>query len=545
MPRQIAYALCLIASSVCASAQSKPVEIPKIARPPVIEEFLNGQTRSDMRKIDDFRQRQPGDGVPSSQKVTAYIGYDAANFYVVFFCEVPRGQLRARLSRREDLFNDDLVAVFLDTYRDRQRSYEFFVNPYGVQADAIVTDTQGDDTSFDTLWSSQARILPEGFIALLSIPFRSLRFSTAGAQTWGFGLGRFIPQNNESSFWPYITQKIDSFPSQLGTITGLEHISPGRNLQIIPYGTFGHSHFLDESRPGWRTKSDVRAGMDVKAVLRDSLTFDLALNPDFSQVESNDPQVTVNQRFEVQFPEKRPFFLENNSYFSTPENLFFSRRIVDPEFGGRLTGRVGRWNLGALAIDDRAPGRESPHGGRAAIGVFRLQRDFGKQSNAGLLVTERDFAGGFNRVGALDLRLKPNNHWTIGGQAIASHTHHADGTHSGGNAYVMNVHWQNRDYGVDWFYTDRSEGFHTDLGFVPRVDMRQGNLFAQRRFHPKSKWLLSWGPYLFANAGFDHHNVHQDRFSRPGLQFEFTRSTFVAFNHARAMERFAGINFLH
>jgi hypothetical protein len=124
---------------------------------------------------------------------------------------------------------------------------------------------------------------------------------------------------------------------------GMEKVSPGRNLQIIPYISFNRTHYLDNppAGPYFRTDTDVRVGFDAKAVIHDALTLDVAVNPDFSQVESDDPQVTVNQRFEVFFPEKRPFFLENVGYFSTPENLFFSRRIGDPEFGARLTGKLG------------------------------------------------------------------------------------------------------------------------------------------------------------------------------------------------------------
>src|SRR5205807_4062309 len=143
--------------------------------------------------------------------------------------------------------------------------------------------------------------------------------------------------------------------------------------------------------PSFQSKSTFRAGLDAKAVIHDSLTLDVALNPDFSQVESDDPQVTVNQRYEVQFPEKRPFFLENNGYFVTPENLFFSRRIVDPEFRARLNGKLGRWNLGVLGMDDRARGENSGAGDihqddHAVIGVVRVQREFAQQSNAGYLV---------------------------------------------------------------------------------------------------------------------------------------------------------------
>jgi hypothetical protein len=392
------------------------------------------------------------------------------------------------MAKREDIMSDDLVGVLFDTYHSGQRAYEFFVNPLGIQADAAETEGQGDDFSFDTLWYSEGRLTPEGYIAMLTIPFRSMRFAPQAVQTWGFGLFRAIPTNNESSFWPYIAQKAGFVP-QFGKMTGLESISPGRNLQLIPYAVFSGSHFLDQSGPGvpaFRGKKDFRPGLDAKAVIHDTLTLDVALNPDFSQVESDDPQVTVNQRFEVVFPEKRPFFLENTGYFSTPENLFFSRRIVDPEFGGRITGKLGHWNLGVLAADDRAPGAgmdpaDPNFGRRAAIGVLRVQREFGK-SNAGLLITDRQFGGSYNRVAALDTRLKLNDDWTFAGQAMTSQTRESDGTRSGGPAYNLDLFHFNRKWIYDLNYADRSEGFHTDLGYVPRVNMRQGNQFFHAPF---------------------------------------------------------------
>ncbi|MBZ5728332.1 MAG: carbohydrate binding family 9 domain-containing protein [Acidobacteriia bacterium] len=538
-------------AAAAATAQIKDVRIPKIQARPLLEQFLNGNSRSDMKRIDDFRQRQPGDGVPVSRKTAAWIGYDEKTFYAVFVCESPPGQTRARLSKREDVFNDDVVGVLLDTYHDRQRGYEFFVNPLGVQADAVESEGQNDDFSFDTLWYSEGRLTPDGFVAMLAIPFKSLRFSANQMQTWGFGLFRYIPTNNESSFWPYVTQKVEGFNQQLGNMSGLETISPGRNLQLIPYGAFSQSHFLDNPDggvPSFKSKTDLRVGLDAKAVIHDCLTLDIALNPDFSQVESDDPQVTVNQRFEVQFPEKRPFFLENNGYFTTPETLFFSRRIVDPEFGARLTGKLGRWNIGVLAIDDRAPGdtgdpADPNQGDHAMIGVVRLQREFAKQSNAGFLFTDREFAGSYNRVGAVDARFKLSANWALTGQAMASETRDLDGTTSGGDAFNVDLHRQSRDYGYDLQYIDRSEGFRTDLGFVPRVNIRQLNQYAQRRFHPKSKVLLSWGPNLFMMGDLDHRNVQQDWRVSPGINLEFARSTFIGAYRAETFERFDNINF--
>jgi hypothetical protein len=539
------------AQAPVATVQVKDIQIPKIKSRPLLEEFLNGQERSDMKRIEGFLQRQPGDGVPVSRKTTAWIGYDEMNFYAVFVCESPAGQTRARISKREDVFSDDVVGVILDTYHDHQRGYEFFANPYGVQADATESENASDDFSFDTLWYSEGRLTPEGFAVTMTIPFKSLRFARAPAQTWGIALFRSIPTNNESSFWPYVTHKVSGFNQQLGNVSGLEGISPGRNLQFIPYAAFAGSHFLDNPAsgvPSFQSKNDLRVGLDAKAVLHDSLTLDVALNPDFSQVESDDPQVTVNQRFEVQFPEKRPFFLENNGFFTTQENLFFSRRIVDPEFGARLTGKLGRWNMGVLEIDDRAAGAaldaDDPHyGERAEIGVMRVQREFAKQSSVGAMFTDREFAGGYNRVEAVDTRLKLGDNWTVIGQAMASQTTAEDGTHSGGDAFNVELNRWSRTWGYDLNYIDRGEGFHTDLGFVNRVNMRQVQQFVRRQYHPKSKKLLSFGPQLFASVIFDHQGVQQEWHVNPNFQVEMARSTYFAIGHDEIFERYQYINF--
>jgi hypothetical protein len=560
MPRPLiflafAFALCSAAAAqpAPAEAQIKDIQIPRIATKPRIEEFLDGHSRADMLRIDDFRQRNPGDGVPLSLKTAAWIGWDDKNFYVVFVCAAPPGEVRARLGKREDIFSDDFVGIFFDTWHDHQRAYEFFVNPLGVQADGITVESRDDDFSFDTLWYSDGRLTPDGYVTMMTIPFRSLRFTAKEAQVWGFGVGRWIPTRNENGFWPYISNRLNSFSPQLANLSGLESISPGRNIQLIPYAALGHAHFLDDpgttgSIPDFRSTTDRRGGLDAKMVLHDSLTLDVALRPDFSQVESDDPQVTVNQRYEVQFSEKRPFFIENNGFFQTRENLFFSRRIIDPRYGARLTGKVGRWNMGLLTIDDRAPGVEAgpadPHYLEdAVIGVGRIQREFGSQSNIGALFTDRAFGGGFNRVGAVDTRLHLHKTWYLAAQAMASQTQDTHHVRSGGDAFNVSLNSGTRHYYYNLNYIDRGEGFHTDLGFVNRVDIRQLEQYAQYRFRPKSGVLVSWGPSLELVGDLDHRNAQQDWQARPGFQVEMKRATYLNVNHAEMFERFNGINF--
>ena len=361
---RVLLAAAVVAFARPAGAQQQPaarvpqphVQIPRVEAAPLLADFVEGRTVG--VEVTGFKQRDPGDLTPVSEPTSAYLSYDQDNLYVVFVCKAADpSSIRARMAKRESLFEDDWVAVHLDPFQEKQRAYMFFSNPIGIVADGVPREGSGDDMSFDALWNADAKRTADGYVVLFSIPFKSLRFpSGTNPSTWGIALERAIPTHSEEAFWPGITHRINGFSSQFGALDGVSGVSPGRNVQFIPYGTFAGARVLDEDSGRRADQTDVRGGVDAKVVLRDKLTVDATVNPDFSQVESDEPQVTINQRYEVFFPEKRPFFLENADYFQTPITLLFSRRIGDPQFGTRVTGRVGRWAFGGQAIDDRRPG---------------------------------------------------------------------------------------------------------------------------------------------------------------------------------------------
>ncbi|HKU26276.1 MAG TPA: DUF5916 domain-containing protein, partial [Candidatus Sulfotelmatobacter sp.] len=300
--------------------------IPRLESAPSLEDFLSMQPQGEialhMAKVTGFTQRNPHDGEPVTQATDAYLGYDQKNFYVVFVCFDDPKKVRGRMSRREDIFDDDQVEVILDTFHDRRRAYAFQTTPLGVQWDAIWTEasreeqTQGHfDQSFDTVWDSKGKLTSKGFVVWIAIPFKSLRFSARQQQEWGIILYRGITRKTEDAFWPHISYKREGRLGQAATLYGLEGISPGRDIELIPYGLMRGFRALDTrdfSNPYFQ-KANLQGqpGMDAKFVFHDHFTLDLTANPDFSQVESEDPQITVNQRYAVYFPEKRPFFLEN------------------------------------------------------------------------------------------------------------------------------------------------------------------------------------------------------------------------------------------
>ena len=558
---------------------SRPVlNIPRVRRPPVMEDFLemkpNVEMRGQLAKVENFIQQQPADGKPSSQRTEVYLGYDSQNLYAIFVCFDSEPQkIRARMTQRENIFGDDLVLIALDTFHDHRRAYEFWANPLAIQMDDQWIEGQPFDTSFDMLWHSRGRLTEQGYIVWMSIPFESLRFPPTPEQTWGIICWRMIPRANEFSAWPHVSSRIEGELNQSATLRGIENISRGRNVQLIPYGflrSFRALDTLDPDRPQFVSKPvDPYAGLDAKFVFKDSLVLDVALNPDFSQVESDQPQVTANQRFEVFFPEKRPFFLENARFFETPINLFFTRRIADPQFGIRLTGKTGPYTVGALLADDESPGKSVPlddplSGQRARFGIVRINRDLFQHSTVGLIYADRQFAGNFNRVGGLDGRLKWGKNWVATFQGVASSTRLLDGSRLAGPAYDAQLRRTGRQFINVLEFNDRSPGFRTQTGFLPgrsrgfvarrlrtdrvslRPDIRSLRQFTSYRFRPEGKYLISWGPDVTINPTWDHRGTRLDLLYASAMSWEFTGQTYLGFFQDGARERlrpqdFAGL----
>jgi hypothetical protein len=526
------------------------ISIPRLEDPPELEHFLEmrpeGAVAESMTRVSGLIQRDPEDGEPASQKTEIYLGYDQQNIYAVFvaFDDDP-ATIRANMTRRESFVGDDIVEIMLDTFKDERRAYAFICNPYGIQNDGLWTEGQGFDFSFDTVWQSKGRITDRGYVVWMAIPFKSLRFSDAPEQTWGLILVRDIQRNNESSFWPRVSNQVSGRMQQEATMIGLRDISPSKNQQYIPYLTGRRFRFLDEDPDDPRFVSDdadVEVGLDAKFVFKDALVFDVTANPDFSQVEADQPQVTVNQRFEVFFPETRPFFLENDNYFRTRINLLFTRRILDPQLGTRLTGKLGRYAIGALLINDEAPGELAPpdspfRGKNAGIGVFRLNRDVMEQSTVGVMLTDYELADSYNRVAAVDGRFRINDTWTTEFQAVGTRTLGQDGRRADGSAYTVQFDRDHRIFSTHIHYQDFSPDFFTRLGFVPRTDIREFHQQVSYRLWPEGARLISWGPSFFYSGIVDHEGTRLDWRVNPSLQWNFRRQTDFGVYYAEGAER--------
>lgn len=530
--------------------QRPSFRIGRVDRAPEIDELLDGELPPDlvgqMTRASGFVQRTPEDGSPGSQRTVAWLGYDHRKLYVVFFAHDDETEgIRANMGRRESQFGDDIVEIQIDTYNDELRAYSFIVNPLGIQSDALFSEGRGNnfDFSWDAVWESNGRLTDWGYVVTMAIPFKALRFEGERPQEWGVLLVRDIQRTNENLFWPPVTTRIQGRLSQSAVMTGLDGVKPGTNFLITPYATGRSFEVLNESSATFEDESfDGEIGLDAKWVIEEKFSLDVTVNPDFSQVESDEPQITVNQRFEVFFPERRPFFLENRDFFEMPFNLLFTRRIAEPSGGARLTGKVGRTSIGLLAIDDEAPGKVEGidaelRGESAAVGVVRVSQEFGDQSSVGVLVTRRDFEDDANTVASLDGRIKIDDNWSTTFQAAIART--VDGNDTvesefSDQAYSLEFNRQGRHWGAHIHYREIGPQFNTDLGFVNRTDVRNFHMDQRYTFWPEGEALVSWTPSLFMANIEDETGLRIERRQAFNTNFNFRRQTDANFNVTNA-----------
>jgi hypothetical protein len=452
----------------------------------------------------------PGDNVPPPVETECLVTYDARNLYVAFRARDPKpADIRAHLMDRDDtdtLIQDDHVGVMIDTFNDERRAFQFRVNPLGVQADAIFSEQDGvEDFSWDMIWKAVGRITPDGYVVEVAFPLKQLRFQAGeGPQTWGFEAFRSWPRN--------VRHRISSQPRdrskgcilcQEHKISGLEGLSQGRNVELDPTATFSRTDERAAPDDGALTAGDPSAelGLTGRWNFTSSLTLNGTVNPDFSQVEADVAQLDVNQRFALFYPEKRPFFLEGIDYFVTPIQAVFTRTVVDPYFGAKVTGKQGANAVGVFVTRDSVnnlvfPANEGSS--EASLDedvttvVGRYRRDIGSSSTIGALYAGRDGAGYYNRQIGADLFWRPTQSDAFRVQYIRTGTQYpeavADDYGQPKEAFAGNGTWIDYEHTSEaWMAYGRYEaydaGFRADTGFVPRVDVRTLSGQVQRRWY--------------------------------------------------------------
>ncbi|HXI19436.1 MAG TPA: DUF5916 domain-containing protein [Gemmatimonadales bacterium] len=465
------------------------VTIPRVTQASVtIDGRLDEPVWARAARLTGFHQYQPVDSRPAEERTTVLVWYapDAIYFGVKAYDSLPQS-IRATNADRDNLTADDQVTIYLDTFNDRRRAFFFTVNPLGAQEDGVRSEggfTAGSlqggtvDKNPDFLWQSRGRVTDSGYVVEIRVPFKSLRYPGNGAQTWGLNIVRTVQRTGYLDTWTDTRRANASFLLQAGAITGLHDLQRGVTAELQPFVTAQANGSRNAAGDFSRESLDPSAGVNLRVGLSSNLSLDGTYNPDFSQIESDASQVTVNERFALFFPEKRPFFLEGIELFATPNQLVYTRRILDPIGGGKLTAKLGPYNVAHLTAVDQ------PGGADALFTVTRVRRDIGANSTAGVTLTTRDRSGAFNRVLAGDARIVFGKLYYVAGQLGGSWTR--DGASGAGRTSPL---WEaefdrtGRSWGFNYKLTGIGSDFRADAGYVPRNDLVQAHAFNRVSFY--------------------------------------------------------------
>ncbi len=544
-------------------------------------------------RLTEFVQVRPVEGAPATEDTEVWIAYDNGNLYLAMHAHYTDPRIaRANRVDRDQTRTDDTISVYFDTFLDQQRAYVFSVNGYGVQGDSLMGSSRGGggyrggggggggysggyggfsgvpsgDSSWDALFDSAGSLVDDGWTAEMAIPFKSLRYPSNDSHRWGFQIVRSIGGKDETVVWSPVLRG-NTFMSQMGLVDGLSGLSTSRNLEFLPTFTAVQVGSLDTNTGGFGEESQPEGALNVKYGITSNLTLDFTYNPDFSQIESDRPQIEVNQRYPLFFSELRPFFLEGQEIFQArgPANLLHTRTIVDPRYGGKITGKVGKTTIGLLFANDEAPGKVAEYlvapgtlatngvvdevgqldpafGRTAQFLVARARYDLYAESYIGAIVTDREFLDGYSRVGGVDANFRLGRSQSVAMSFFQAQHRDSAGVERSGPGWSFNYNNRGRNLTYSFSTDGLDPDFRTDTGFVRRVDTRQARANVGYRWYPES-WIISWGPRVSYDRNYDFEGILQDEGTRFGLSTSFAKNITLSVNVNRDMERFAGINF--
>jgi len=450
---------------------------PRLGDHITIDGVLDEPQWSQAALLTGFSQYRPVDGRPAEDSTEVLVWYAPDAIYFGIRAFEPHGAVRATLADRDKTDNDDYVQLILDTFADRRRAFVFGVNPLGVQADGIRSEGGGNhaggrgaggnfdnvDMNPDFLYDSKGHVTEWGYEVEVRIPFKSITYQSTNPQRWAINMIRKTQHSGYEDTWTPAVRANASFLTQSGTLEGLTDLHRGLLLELNPFGT-GRLDGGPDSTGAWTYDATPEVGLNVSWGVTTTLALDATVNPDFSQVEADVAQVTVNERFAVFYPEKRPFFLEGIEQFNTPNSLIYTRRVVSPVGGLKLTGKVNSTNIALLStVDDKLGGADNP-----IVNALRVKRDLGQNSAVGIAYTDRIVDGDYNRVASADTRLVFSKLYYFEAQVAGSWTREDSVTRT---APLWEMTWDRtgRNWGFHYTFLGIDPDFQTDVGYVRRT----------------------------------------------------------------------------
>lgn len=516
----------------------------------------------------NFTEISPGDNTRPEVKTEAYFFYDDDHLYYAFVCYEPdMKSLRASMSDRDRMYGDDWVGAFIDTYGGQKQGFEIYCNPNGIQGD-LLWSTNNEDSNFDMIYDSEAKIYKDKWTAEFRVPFKSLRFPDSKTQTWRMHLIRNRPRGaRQEIYWASVSRDNPSFMGQSGYLKGIQNVRRGKDIQLLPYVLGDQASGLeDTSDPDsefQHGKIQGQIGLTAKLGLSSTMTLDATINPDFSQVEADAPQISINNPFALFYPEKRPFFLEGKQNFSTPANVLYTRSINNPLGAIKLSGTAGKTEIGFLsAYDENTPfilpllekSYFLPSNKKSLSNVLRLKYDLGGENYVGGIISDReetadedksfDFTG-FNRNIGIDGRFHfASNYYasfqllgystkeftdtsfyysTLEGQTFdeGEHTLIYDGESFGGLGAYASFSREDRGWNFFMEYIYESPNARRDNGFIQNNDYHNGFMIQRYQFYPESSIFRRITPEFYINYQWTASGRLIDQWTKIGLSTEF------------------------
>jgi hypothetical protein len=501
------------------------VAIPRIDTTVTVDGHLDEPVWSRAARLTGFSQYQPVDGRPAEEPTEVLVWYAPdAIYFGIKASEIHGDVVRATHANRDDIASEDNVQILLDTDNGRNLAFLFGVNPLGVQQDGTRSAQFGGgaggqsatgggfqninpldgsvDLNPDYFFESKGRLVSGGYEVEVRIPFKSLRYQGGDAQAWGIHILRRIQHTGFQDTWAPAIRANSNFLAQAGTLEGLHDMHRGLVLEATPTFTT-----RVDGAPGPTGSQDYTSrgdfGGDARWGLRQDLTLNATINPDFSQVEADIGQVLLNQRFALFYPEKRPFFLDGLELFDSPNQLIYTRQIVNPTGGVKLAGKISGVNVASMVVQDDQSSSWNGNN-RPLFGIARLRKDFGASYTLGSVLTTREDGNDFSRLGGLDFRFYHSKLYFVQLQSVESWT---DSAASHRNGSLLQADWDRTGRAWGFHYTVRGvePGFNAAAGFVNRTGIVQLNTFNRLSFYgEKGALVQTYGSFFSVNRTWDY-----------------------------------------
>jgi hypothetical protein len=547
------------AAAQTAATSRAEVRAQRVSQPPVVDGILDDTAwNTAPLETGEWLSYNPLYGKAIPQRTKVWVAHDADYIFLAFQCDDPQpSAIKTSITRRDNIWNDDWVGLSLDALGTGQVSYHLLVNPSGVQLDMLNSAAGGEDEAPDFIWDSAGRLNDVGYAVEIRLPLQTIRFRGGDDVRMGVLFWRRVSRLGISVSWPALEPGKWVFEKH--ATLAYDELQPRLLREAIPSTTYARNQTREQPALWGDTQDDLDFGISGKYGITSTITVDATINPDFSQVESDAFQVEVNQRFPVFFSEKRPFFMEGAGIFTLAgqgndnslQRAVHTRRIIDPVFGAKVTGSVGRFTFGTLSALDQAAGRELPpddpdFGKDRLFNVLRGQYSLGPSNYLGGLVVDADFAGGFNRVAGTDLSWRLNDTQRVSGFVLASSTRppRAESSKFGMGAQA-GYEYNTRRLLVLGYGEHYDQDFEMQTAFINRVGLTSGWGLVEYSFYPDKKvpWLLRIAPFSFTQGGRDRNAGGNELLQVSAIRFNFTRQGFLRLDRFDGFETWAGQRF--